>query len=400
MKDRLPAPAKRAGRAVKRRWLRWRQRRSEAAAGVTAPSLPNRPVPPSTSVRLYVGPANFAGQGWAWARAAERNLPGVGAEVMALDTGAAFAFPADERVPVALYRSIAWEDAQEDRLRTSFTHVLIEAGRPVLGVKYGNDCRGELAPLRRDGLSVALVSHGSDARLPSRHAAAYPHSPFPHAPDKDVVRRLEEQADRVGRIYAAALDDGIPVFVSTPDLLDDVPGSTWLPVVVDPDGWTSSVPPMERERPVVLFAPSNAWIKGGDHVDPVLRAMDEDGVIEYRRIEGIAAADMPGFIGDADVVVDQIMLGAYGAMAVQAMAAGRVVLGHVADRVRGRIPEPCPIVETVPGQVRQVMDGLLADRAAARVAAASGPAFVRALHDGRYAAGVLAPWLGVAPRGT
>ena len=42
--------------------------------------------------------------------------------------------------------------------------------------------------------------------------------------------------------------------VSTPDLLLDLPGAVWLPVVVDTELWRPGPPVLEREVPVVLHA--------------------------------------------------------------------------------------------------------------------------------------------------
>ena len=55
-------------------------------------TLPVLPPPPDAPVRLLVGPANFAGQGAAWARCAERHLDGVGAQAFQVVSGP-FGYP-------------------------------------------------------------------------------------------------------------------------------------------------------------------------------------------------------------------------------------------------------------------------------------------------------------------
>jgi hypothetical protein len=123
-------------------------------------------------------------------------------------------------------------------------------------------------------------------------------------------------------------------------------------------------------------------------------------VVEYVRLDGIEPDTMAAHIADVDLVLDQVALGAYGAMAVQALAAGRVTLAHVHPRNRARLPQDPPIVEVTPDTLEAVVRGLVADRAAARAVAARGPAYAEAWHDGRHAAAVLAPWLGVAAPAT
>ena len=369
-----------------RRRVRWR---IEAVRPVPAEQLPPFPVLPDTPVRLGIGPANFAGQGWEWKRAVEAYLDGVSAEVFAVQTSG-LNFPADHPIEGRWYRTRAWQDRQEQRVLYEYTHLLAEAVRPVIGVKYGDTLGAELPVLAAAPVQVAVLLHGSEIRRPDRHAERHAHSPF-HDRDWELARVLQDQSERLGRIVVEF--DG-PLFVSTPDLLDDVPAATWLPVVVDPSVWRSDHPVLERARPVVVHVPSNARMKGSERIDPVAQRLADEGLIDYRRLEGLRPAEMPAVVADADIVLDQFALGSYGVAAVQAMAAGRVTVGHVADHVRARIPVDLPIVDATPDTLREVLLGLLADRAAARAVAAAGQRYAHEQHDGRRSAAVLSAFLG------
>lgn len=369
-----------------RRRVRWRV---DAVRPVPVEELPPFPDLPDTPVRLGIGPANFAGQGWEWKRAVEAHLDGVSAEVFAVQ-GSGLNFPADRPIDGRWYRVRAWQDRQEQRVLHEYTHLLAEAVRPVLGLKYGDTLGAELAVLAAAPVRVAVLLHGSEIRRPDRHAERHPHSPF-HDRDWELGRVLQDQSERLGRIVAAF--DG-PTFVSTPDLLDDVPGGTWLPVVVDPRLWHSDRPVLERDRPVVVHVPSSAKLKGSELVDPVAQRLADEGVIDYRRLSGLRPEEMPAVVADADIVLDQFALGSYGVAAVQAMAAGRLTVGHVADHVRARIPVDLPIVDATPDTLREVLLGLLADRAVARAVAAAGQRYAHEQHDGRRSAAVLSGFLG------
>ncbi|MGN6334393.1 MAG: glycosyltransferase [Motilibacteraceae bacterium] len=399
---RMPPPVQLGVRDLRRRWRR-------GAAGVRAAVLPgSRIVPaeqllapwPDARVRLLVGPANFAGQAWAWGRAAERHLDQVSARVVAVERS--LPFPADLRVPPTVHRSQAWAAVLQRHVTVGptgsagggATHALVDAFRPLFGVRNGDDCAGDLRVLRRHGVSTALAAHGSDVRLPSRHVELYPWSPFPRMP-ADLVGRLQAQAERHLRIAAA--HEG-PVYVSTPDQLDFVPRATWLPTVVDPGRWATDRPVLERERPVVLHAPSNALLKGSEHVEPVLQRLQAEGLVEYVRVEGVAPEEMTALVQAADIVVEQLVLGLYSLAAIEAMAAGRVVLAHVHPRVRERLPRELPVVEADPATLEQVLRAVLADRERYREVAAAGVTYATDVHDGRRSAAVLAPWLGARPR--
>ncbi|NHC43836.1 hypothetical protein [Motilibacter aurantiacus] len=341
---------------------------------------------------LLIGPANMAGQGWEWARAAERGL-GVDAEVLTVTRGN-LAFVSDTRVSAQDFaRNPAWQRGWTAHVLDTATHTLLEAGRPLLGTLHGRDFAADVDVLRSAGIAVGLVFHGSEIRDPRRHAELYAESPFrdPHA---ELTARLQRQVDELAPKVAAF--DG-PRFFSTPDLLDDVPGGLWLPVVIDTSVWAPQAEPLQRARPVVVHAPSNKALKGTARIEPVLAELEAEGLIEYRRLEGIPPEQMPAALADADVVLDHFVIGNYGVLTCQAMATGRVSVSHISDRVRSRVPSPIPTIEATAGTLADVLRGICADRDAARATAAQGPAFVTEFHDGRYSAAVLAPFLGAAP---
>lgn len=358
---------------------------------------------PHGRVRLLISPANSAGQGYAWARAAERHLADVGAVNLMVRSPAMarFGFAADAAVaPAAFVLAGQWQREQTRELERRFSHLLLESGRFPCGSVPFRKPHQVVEDLVGKGVRVALLWHGSDIRVPSEHAASEPDSPFgsegTYPAESAAV--LERNA-RANRRFVESTD--LPVFVSTPGLLD-VPRSRWLPVVVDPDRWAAGASALERDRPVVAYAPSNSPMKGDESIDRRLRALEAEGVIEYRPVEAIPSGEMPDLFRGADIVLDQFRLGDYGVAACEAMAAGRVVIGHVSDIVRRHVAEQTgrelPIVESRLDAVEATVREVVSDRDRYRRTAAEGPAFVRHVHDGARSAEVLAGFLGAVPR--
>lgn len=385
-------------------WVRWRLpqswvrsltgRRTGRTNEWDPPGTHERPAVPDAAVRLFIGPANFAGQGWAWARAAERELPGVGATCFALQIDGGFGFHDDFSVsPAAYRRSGRWQREQFRYVADGFTHVIIEAGRPLFADLYRLDPFREADALRANGLAVAMLSHGSDSRIPSLHAEKFSWSPFRDR-DWTEVDRLQRQAEQF--VERLAEFEGL-TFVSTPDLLEDLPFAKWCPVVVDIERWNSDELVLTRDRPVVVHAPSNSRIKGTAHADAEMMQLHQRGLIEYRRIERVSSAQMPSVYRDADIVLDQFRLGSYGVAACEAMASCRVVIGNITEEVRTRVYESTelelPVVQAEPGEIGDMVLRLLEDRESGRLAAAAGKAFVARVHSGAFSASVLSSFL-------
>jgi hypothetical protein len=359
-------------------------------------SVPRPVQAPGTPVRLLVGPRNFAGQGDAWARAAER-LPGVGAVSMQAGDNGGLAFPVDYQVSDTVYtNSRRWGVQERDAVTSRFTHVLIEAVSSLFGAASDKVVPREVEGLRAHGLQVGMLCHGTDIRIPSRHAQLDEWSPFRDAPT-EWVASLETRA----RFNHSVLDRvGGPVFVSTPEMLLDRPGSTWLPIVVDPRRWATPSGVLERDVPVVLHAPTNPLVKGTTLIEPIVDALDDSGALAYRRVIRVPSAEMPGLYADSDIVLEQFALGMYSVTAVEAMAAGRLVIAHVHEQVRDHVRSvtglDAPVVEATPATLDAVLRDVVARRDHYREIADRGPAFVAAVHDGTLSSRVLAPFLGVA----
>jgi hypothetical protein len=361
--------------------------------------IPHLPAIAGTRVRLTIGPANSAGQGFLWARAVERaNAESSALSIQGTAQGP-FRAEVDLRVPIAVFqRSADWHSGFQDYLEHQ-THVIWESGMPLLGRRYGG-VAAEAQLLGRRGVRGALMFHGSDIRPPARHAVEEEWSPF--RDHEGPIWALDETAEANARLAASS---GLPSFVSTPDLLRWLPGATWCPVVVDPARWRDACDPafdagISTRRPIVAHAPSQGWLKGTNRIEPTLHRLAAEGLIDYRRIVDVPHSSMPAFYAEADIVLDQFLLGSYGVAACEAMASGRLVIGHVDALARATVSErtglSLPVHEATVGTLESEIRRIVGQPELFAAARAAGPAFVEAVHDGRRSAAALAPFLTVA----
>ncbi|MCZ4300532.1 hypothetical protein [Microbacterium oxydans] len=345
--------------------------------------------------RLLIGPVNSAGQGYAWARASETLGDVAAASAMFRGGDDVFGFTADHLIPAtALIGNARWRRAQRRAILNGFSHVVLESGRHLYDLD--GDPLALVRELRAQGIRVALVWHGSDIRLPSAHAARELDSPF-RGDAYAGTAALEEIAASHARLAAAA---GVPVFVSTPDLLSYAPGARWLPVVVDARRWADAAPrpALTGEGPLrVMHVPSRAGLKGSHAIAGVMRRLHHEGVVDYAELHGIPSERMPEVIGGADVVLDQFLAGAYGVAVCEALAAGRLVVSHVADDTREAVRQATghslPVVQARASELEAVLREVATDRGRFAAQAVEGPAFVRAVHDGTMSAEALRPFL-------
>lgn len=344
--------------------------------------------------RLIIAPLNYAGQAYEWSRAVERADNSIAAQNAMIRTRSDFHHTTDYSVPVGAYAASGrWHREWKRHVLASATHVIVEGQKQPFGKILVQSTEQQVRELQDAGIHVAMLCHGSDIRLPSRHAAAHVDSPFLD-PARPQTRRLEW----VTRRNAGILDRlGLPTFVSTPDLLIDVPDARWLPVTIRPEYWESTTEVLSRKVPVVVHAPSSGWLKGSDLVDGVMARLESEGLIEYRRLQGVPHSEMPDAYRAADIVLEQFRIGTYSVAACEAMAAGRLVIAYISDQVAQVVTEATglslPVHSTTAGDLEATIRALLREREVAQLQAARGPEFVSSVHNGVLSAEVLQPFL-------
>jgi hypothetical protein len=215
------------------------------------------------------------------------------------------------------------------------------------------------------------------------------HSYFRDAP----ADFMSAQTTQCNRNAATAAAFNGPIFVSTPDLLLDLPTATWLPVVIpEPRKWELDSAFTHSGPLRVLHRPSRSEppIKGTAFIMPVLEKLDAEGVIELVQAPELVAPEaMPSLMSNTDILVDQIQTGTYGVACVEAMWAGRAVVGWMAPDVRALCPTEVPVIDAAPQDFEAVMRELVRDRDGLHAIAEAGRAYAHEFHDGRASAEVL-----------
>lgn len=343
------------------------------------------------SAKLAVGPANFAEQATLWAEAVDRLVESVEAWSFSYTDwpigflkSQSFRFRSDVKLPHPKIPLHAGRGVFLERALNGASHVALDG---FLGLRGKNPMAGltigDIEYASRKDRRVALIAHGSDVRDPSAHMERHAFSYFRSA-DRDWVEYFERQSRKNRELSRVA---GLPTYVSTPDLLLDMPAAKWLPLTIDIDNYIPCGPKTENRKLRVLHAPTRTRpaIKGSELIDPVLRRIAEEGLIEYIRPVRSSHAEFIDLMYTCDIVVDQILSGCYGATSIEAMALGKVVVANISPQVWSVIGE-CPIVSLGPDDFESGLRQLIASPETLTGIGQQSRSFVTRWHDGRAAA--------------
>jgi glycosyltransferase involved in cell wall biosynthesis len=168
--------------------------------------------------------------------------------------------------------------------------------------------------------------------------------------------------------------------VGSYDAIRWVPDAVVIPPGIDLGG-IEPAPPSDRERPLVLHAPSSRSKKGTEHIVAACEQLDVDLEI----VEGIDHREAFERYRNADVVVDQLNAGWYGVFAIEAMALGKPVVTFLHDEAVRRTEEAfgleVPIVRATKETLADAMRPLVESPEERRRVGAASRAYVERVHD-------------------
>ena len=228
----------------------------------------------------------------------------------------------------------------------------------------------DLPLLHRRRKTIAVTFQGDDARQA-------------HGPELPPSRRrlaaevgdgyYTDAGDALKRRTIAAFDRYADrIFYLNPDLGDFLPArAQFVPYAsVDPSEWRPRPPVPLPARPTIVHAPSHRGIKGTQRVVEAVSQLRSEGVpLEFKLIEGLPRAEARRVYEQADLLVDQLLVGWYGGLAVELMALGKPVVCFIDEETaRRRAPlelvDDLPVVRASPADLADVLRGLVTERRA------------------------------------
>lgn len=159
-----------------------------------------------------------------------------------------------------------------------------------------------------------------------------------------------------------------------------VPEATVVPPGIDLEEYRP-VPPVERERPLVVHAPSNPEKKGTKHVVEACAQLPVDLDVVY----GVPNAEARERYRRADIVVDQMHYLWHGVFTIESMALGKPVVTHL-DEEAVRLTEEAfglevPIVRASPETLVDALRPLVDSFEERKRRGAASRAYVERVHD-------------------
>ncbi len=185
------------------------------------------------------------------------------------------------------------------------------------------------------------------------------------------------------------------VWALNPDLLYFLPKekSSFLPYATIGDGLEPS-PPKLGKKLKIIHAPTNKEAKGSDDILSALQDVQKTHAeyLDVRLIENVPHAQALKMYREADLVIDQILIGWYGGFAVEVMKMGKPVISRIAKEDLHFLPAKMAddvqetIINAEKGTLRETLIRCIEDRAFLKRRAEASLEYACAWHDPKYVA--------------
>ena len=260
----------------------------------------------------------------------------------------------------------------------------------------GRMAKDDARLLRSRGRRVVMEFSGTDARLPSVASAASPFYVPPATYDEDSINAALSGWSELCSGHVVVADHNLDGELHRHFDTVHVVG-----LRVDTGSFVPSPPSPSATRPVLVHAPTNPRIKGTVHVRRSVEYLQSAGLdFEYVEITRMSHSEAKAHYQRADLVVDQLCIGAHGVFALEAFSLAKPVVCYIRPDLVATYPRDLPVINANPETLTTVLGEWLQKPAERRDRGIESRAYAEREHDVCVVARRLLDVYEQLPRGT
>ncbi len=152
---------------------------------------------------------------------------------------------------------------------------------------------------------------------------------------------------------------------------------------LDIHDYKPTIPSLHKKVPFIVHAPSDKRIKGTEHILEAICKLKKEYNFQFKLVHGVKHEDVKKIYEKADIIVDEMLGGTYGVLAIEAMALGKPVICYIREYLKKKYPKDLPIISANPDTIYSVLKILIKDAKLRHELGEKGRAYVEKYHDAR-----------------
>lgn len=148
------------------------------------------------------------------------------------------------------------------------------------------------------------------------------------------------------------------------------------------DAFTPHYPSVNNTRPLIVHSPSAKIAKGTNILLPIIESLKEEFDFKFVLLHDISREKVLETLENADIFIDQLILGNYGMASIEAMSFGKPVMCYLMPELfEAGLPEECPIINTNAENLKVQLIRLITDAKLRHETGIKSRKFVEKFHD-------------------
>lgn len=243
------------------------------------------------------------------------------------------------------------------------------------------------------GLDLATIKYlrkpaivewqGSDIRVPEVEFKDNPYYAVAFGSGYEYRRAesLEKSCQRQKRFAKAGFSCAAPVGMLQYVQKDLFPEIWALPRRLMLSDYQPVFPRIDVAQPVVIHSPTAPVAKGTSAVLTTVEHLKTKYDFEFHLVQGMPRDQALQFMKNADILLDQFVLGDFGSSSLEAMALGKVVVCYIKPAVAALYPHDLPVVNATQDNLSDVLEQLIRDGELRNELGRRGRAYVAKYHN-------------------
>jgi len=229
-------------------------------------------------------------------------------------------------------------------------------------------------PLLKDLCKKTFMQHwGSDVRLYSVASKYNPYVKVKVTNEKDITDRLEF----LGKCIDTCIVSDGELYEYVKDFYKNV---FFIKQAIDIQKYAIKNKEKKKEL-CIVHAPTSPEIKGTESVLKVIEELRYKYTFNFKLVQGMSHTQAKKIYEEADIVIDQLRIGSYGLLAIEAMAMGKTVICYISDPMKDKYPKELPIISANPDNLKDKLEYLIINKDMLEKIGEDGRGFVERYHD-------------------
>ncbi|KEZ54434.1 hypothetical protein GS18_0205860 [Metabacillus indicus] len=252
------------------------------------------------------------------------------------------------------------------------------------------DSYKDLELLKQAGKKIIMHHRGNDVRAPERaRKGANYENPYVNTEASHDAGKIHSSLQLFAEVADAAIVQDHELYEYVKDYYHARNKKVYiLPRLIETEKYIPSYPAATK-KPLIVHAPTLPEFKGTEQIEQTIEKLKDSYSFEYVRVEKMSHEEAVAVYKRADIVIDQILCGAYGNLSVEAMALGKPVVCYIRPDIKANLPESLPIVSANPDTLYKELSTLLERSDTFKKLGEAGRAYVERYHE----ASVVMPFL-------